>query len=685
MKGRAADRGSVTVFLCLMSGVMLLLIVSLISVMRFRWEKTQIVRSANIAMQAEFSKFYRPLYDDYRMFYYIETDSELLETGINSYFIRNQQNMPKLLALTLSGTFVTDKKYAAENGAYNVRCQMTEAVKYALGEKVFDETAGKLMNNEDTIAGNDAVLEDAAGDINNIKEEAGIEAKVLELLKTVEGVSVSGGNIRCAAHFVKEGVPGEVKPVNAGVDSDIVWKKTKDKYIDIMKLPKTLKKIAEKGCSGSRAVFPLAEIKEWRKRICNIREITVRAHDITAEINSCIGEKYNGKMICDTFLFETYLSENIHILDKVLEFADTGQPLCKAEWESYMQKVEDVISFLDKYHIRELRFDYSTLNLVKQADPRKGVGRKVNGILNLLLDDDKNISKKNVPESDVYYSLMSEDEFDRTGVTTEEAKNSEKNGAYMFDDDADSLEQFVGDCRSAGLKPYDNKLDTVGMSLYIDMFFGCYLSDETHMEDSKALDYEKEYIVAGKSGDEQNLKKVAGDILKLRTGMSIIHILSDSEKRNKAYIAAVSIVGFTGMDAIVRIVQYSIIAAWAYEDACVDVAVLLAGKKVPYIKNNGAMNVNFSEMPLFNREFIKNKVVESNCVKGMDYNAYLNALLIAKKTEIKTYRIMDIIQYNIKKNYSRRFSFQDALYGAAVHIKCSEPFESSAAVSYSYK
>ena len=112
MINKTSDRGSVTVFLCLMSGAVMLLIVSLISVMRFRWEKTHIVRSANISTQAEFSKFYRPLYDNYRMFYYIETDDGLLEAGINGYFIKNQRDMPKLLALTLSDTCITDKKYA---------------------------------------------------------------------------------------------------------------------------------------------------------------------------------------------------------------------------------------------------------------------------------------------------------------------------------------------------------------------------------------------------------------------------------------------------------------------------------------------------------------------------------------------------------------------------------------------
>ncbi|MDE6636510.1 MAG: hypothetical protein K2K09_07910, partial [Lachnospiraceae bacterium] len=226
MNKNSPDRGSVTVFLCLMSGIILMLIVSLISVMRYRWEKTQIVRSLNIAVQAEFGKYYRPLYDCYRMFYYIETNEELLSAGINSYFMKNQNNMPKFLALTLSGADITDKGYALDNNAGNVREQMTEAVKYALGEKAFDRAAEKFIKNEDKPDSNDGLLDDVITDIDNIKKDAEIESKVLELLKVVEGVTVSGGDIRCAEHFAKEGVAGKITPDSAGVDSDIIWKKT---------------------------------------------------------------------------------------------------------------------------------------------------------------------------------------------------------------------------------------------------------------------------------------------------------------------------------------------------------------------------------------------------------------------------------------------------------------------------
>lgn len=685
MINKTSDRGSVTVFLCLMSGAVMLLIVSLISVMRFRWEKTHIVRSANISTQAEFSKFYRPLYDNYRMFYYIETDDGLLEAGINGYFIKNQRDMPKLLALTLSDTCITDKKYAVDGNSYNVKKQMTEAVKYALGEKVFDEAVGKGINNE-AAAGNTEILEETAEDIDNIKEEAETEAKVLELLKSVEGVSVSGGDIKCADHFVKEGISGEVDPFNAGVDSDIIWNKTKNKYTDIMKLPQKLKKIAEKRCSGGSAVFPAAEIKEWKNMLAKVREMTVYARNTASEINSRVGEFNESKMICNTVTFEMYLNDNIHILDKALKFADIDKPSCKDEWKSYKNMVEDVIELLGKYHVKELRFDYSTLKIKKQPDPRKGVGRKVGGTLNLLLEDDKRLSTKAVNESDIYYKLMKEDASGKADTAIDLNMGGANKEEYMFDDNADCLGQFVGDCRNAGLKQADSNIpESVGVSLYIDMFFECFLTDKSIGDCDKVLDYEREYIIAGKGSDEQNLSKTAGEILMLRTGMSMVHILSDYEKRNKAYIAAASIVGFTGMDAMVRIVQYSIIAAWAYEDACVDVALLLAGKKVPYIKNNASMNVSFAEMPLFGRELIKKKIMESDCVKGMDYDDYINALLLARKTDLKTCRAMDIIQYNIKKNYSGRFSFQDALYAAAVKISCSKPFESSAVVSYSYE
>ncbi|MDE6635349.1 MAG: hypothetical protein K2K09_01935, partial [Lachnospiraceae bacterium] len=447
---------------------------------------------------------------------------------------------------------------------------------------------------------------------------------------------------------------------------------------DIMSLPLKLIYIGGIVYEGKTVTFPSGEMNEWKGTLSTIRDMTVQAYDIAKEINARISESGRGDIICDTAMFEKYLSENINILDRAIEFAGAAMPSNKEAWGNYMNMADNVVGCLDKYHIKELRFDYSTLNLNKQKDPRDGVRKKAGGILNLLIDDDRDISKKVIAESDTYYRLMGEEEYSETGDT------------YMFDDDVDGLQQFVGDCKGEDLKKDKNyDISAIGMSLYIDMYFNCFLSDKDKTGKEKAekenvLDYEREYIVAGKAGDEQNLKKVAKDLLMLRTGMSMVSILSDVEKRNMAYITAAAIVGFTGMDAVVRIVQYSIIAAWAYEDACVDAAILLAGKKVPYIKNDSTLNVSYTEIPSFGKEFIKNKVLASACKSGMDYESYINALLLTKKADLKTYRIMDIIQYNLKQNYSKRFSFQDAVYGATVHISCSKPYEADTIVSYAY-
>ena len=90
------NRGSTTVFLCLISVVMLTIIVAVTGMLQKSWSVGAVKRETDISVEAEFSKYYRPLFDRYRLFYYVETKEDMLAAGIMSYFKENQKNMPGL-------------------------------------------------------------------------------------------------------------------------------------------------------------------------------------------------------------------------------------------------------------------------------------------------------------------------------------------------------------------------------------------------------------------------------------------------------------------------------------------------------------------------------------------------------------------------------------------------------------
>ena len=200
-------KGSVTVYLMLVFAVILMLIVCVLSLMRYQAEKVNIKRDLDISVESSFGKYFRPLFDDYRMFYYIESDDEALSADIMSYFYENQKEMPKLLSLTPKDIKVSGKCYAPDNDKENFISQMHDAVIFKYGENAADNIIGKIKEKLDIISKDDEVLSDASEEVGGIEDDAKFEKDVLTLLELVEGVSISDGEIKCAGTYVKQAKP----------------------------------------------------------------------------------------------------------------------------------------------------------------------------------------------------------------------------------------------------------------------------------------------------------------------------------------------------------------------------------------------------------------------------------------------------------------------------------------------
>ena len=71
------NKGSVTVYIVLIFSVLIILVTSVISVLRYEYEKMNSLVTLNISQEAAFSKYYRPLLNEYGMYYYI-CDNEIL-------------------------------------------------------------------------------------------------------------------------------------------------------------------------------------------------------------------------------------------------------------------------------------------------------------------------------------------------------------------------------------------------------------------------------------------------------------------------------------------------------------------------------------------------------------------------------------------------------------------------------
>lgn len=176
---------------------------------------------------------------------------------------------------------------------------------------------------------------------------------------------------------------------------------------------------------------------------------------------------------------------------------------------------------------------------------------------------------------------------------------------------------------------------------YLEEKMGSY----TAPKEDHVLDYEWEYILAGKSSDKENLAEVSKNLIKIRELSNVAYLLADTEKCMQAQEAAVLVAGWSQNPAVVELAKWGILNAWAYQESILDVRALLEGEKISFLKNPEEWTLQTVPTPLAMSEFYTAK----NCEQGWDYVTYLKFLLYMQDEEEENYRSMDIIEANISK------------------------------------
>ncbi len=209
-----------------------------------------------------------------------------------------------------------------------------------------------------------------------------------------------------------------------------------------------------------------------------------------------------------------------------------------------------------------------------------------------------------------------------------------------------------GQGRSAGL------IDRIMFDEYCGRFLTCFTSEE-----DEEVKYELEYLIAGNNTDEENLKQSVADVLMVREGMNLIHILTDSRKREEARVLAIAITGTSGLVPLTEIVAFFVMSIWAMGEAVLDVKMLLEGKKAAFIKTRDTWNLTLENLLDLGSSGTCTGGIED--IKGFDYTGYLKLLLFTGKTERLYYGLMDVIQMNIRRN-QENFSMEHCVYLAEV-------------------
>lgn len=181
-------------------------------------------------------------------------------------------------------------------------------------------------------------------------------------------------------------------------------------------------------------------------------------------------------------------------------------------------------------------------------------------------------------------------------------------------------------------------LDRFFFQEYLLRYLGRYGSEK----EEGALEYQTEYLLAGKESDIDNLRIVAGRLCAVREAANAAYLFSDAAKSGEAEILAATICTVLLAPELTPVLHASILLGWAYAESLHDVKMLLAGGRIPLLKDDASWQLGLSAA-------MAGEIAgEEKGEKGLSYEDYLRIFMILTDLDTLTGRAMDIVEADIR-------------------------------------
>lgn len=172
------------------------------------------------------------------------------------------------------------------------------------------------------------------------------------------------------------------------------------------------------------------------------------------------------------------------------------------------------------------------------------------------------------------------------------------------------------------------------------------------------LDYQLEYILAGKSSDRENLKTVVNKLMLIRFVPNFTFIMTDSQMRAEAEAAATALCTLLMVPEIIAAVTQVILLAWAYGETVMDLRALLSGKHVATVKSRETWQLSLESLMRLGTQEDPGEGMDAET--GMDYRDYLRMLLFLEQKETKSLRTLSVIEQNMRYAYGQSYFQADS-------------------------
>lgn len=209
------------------------------------------------------------------------------------------------------------------------------------------------------------------------------------------------------------------------------------------------------------------------------------------------------------------------------------------------------------------------------------------------------------------------------------------------------LSQYISSRRKRGKLNQGNSIQNIEISPMESVLFHEYMirysGNYGKPKEEGLLQYQAEYIIAGEPRDEANLKQVALTISGLREVANVIYLNNCSTKMKAVDVMAKVLAFAIFTPEAESLFKATIVMGWAYLESVYDTKVLLAGGKVPLMKEDDDWHYDLDSIFASVNMDINNKHK-----RGMAYEDYLRVLLYLSNQEKITYRFMDLMEMDIR-------------------------------------
>lgn len=623
-------RGEITVFLSLTLVCILSLLLGLLETARTAGARLYLNMAANSAMASLASQYNRNLWDMYHLLF-LEYESErAIEKSFESYldFYLGQENF---YPARCSQVKLTDAMTMDQDGGQALEDGILSCVKYRLPEAAADLTGIAAQAARAAVAGDFGTLFDVC-------RRAGKQTRRLE--KARRAIEDALEDMRGLREKTEDAADEERKgkfESNAGklIKRMEQFPGLLKKYEDELERLSEHRKETENtdsdeaGMGADAAGSMSLELEAYRSVEEAAEEALSGYRDMEKILN--IGQEY--------------LKEALEILEEGEEDSEEDEE--ETDWSGVWECLEQVRipeSSLPDRIDTEKSAALDRLEEVLSGD-----------LLMLVVPEGTEISKKKVSLKGSFTSFAETLGESGSGIEGGGPEgNSEQNSGQDFG-------QGSGQIRKSDL------LRRFLIGEYILLYFSSFLKSDCGRSEpgQEVLSYEQEYLLCGKPSDRENLAGTVERLLMVRGAMNLLYLMNSAEKRKLAEGLAFAVSG--GSAPVQFIIMFLVLSLWAFGEAVQDTRELLDEGCVPFWKDDSSWRLSLEG--LLALEFLEGRT--ENSAEGSDYGDYLRILFFLKDRELRNYRMMDLIQWNVRRRQAD-FSVTDCAYRIRLRTEVSQ-------------